>query len=112
MADFEPCDLVHIGNIRFFEYSREDDNLFPLSEHSSREAQRGMSFLPRRALETSENEIARAFKLSGNTLEPLGFIVPRKADNFQVGPPSPLPSSIRFFLFFALIPRCAVRVDT
>jgi len=45
-----------------------------------------MSFLPRRALETSENEIARAFKLSGSTLEPLGFIVPRKADNFQVSP--------------------------
>lgn len=89
MADFDRR-ATCLGNIRFFEYSREDDNLFPLSEHSSREAQRGMSFLPRRALETSENEIARAFKLSGNTLEPLGFIVPRKADNFQVSP-SPIP---------------------
>ena len=42
-----------------------------------------MTLLPRRALEVSQNEIARVFKLAGASIEPLSFIVPRKADGFQ-----------------------------
>ena len=71
------------GNIRYFEY--ESDSLFALSEYKSSDPQRGMCFLPRRALEVAECEIARAYKVSASAIEPIGFIVPRK-----VGSPSPI----------------------
>lgn len=45
--------------------------------------ERGMGFIPRRALDVGQNEIARAFKLYGGVIEPLSFIVPRKAESFQ-----------------------------
>ncbi|KAI0310412.1 microtubule binding protein [Amylostereum chailletii] len=77
------------GNIRYYEY--ENDSLHPLSEHKSSDPQRGMCFLPRRALSTSDCEIARAYKISGSGIEPIAFIVPRKADSFQsdIFPPAP-----------------------
>ncbi|KAF8885078.1 hypothetical protein CPB84DRAFT_1850493 [Gymnopilus junonius] len=77
------------GNIRYYEY--ESDSLFALSEHKSSEPQRGMCFLPRRALNVSDCEIARAYKVYGTTIEPIAFIVPRKADSFQsdIYPPAP-----------------------
>lgn len=46
-------------------------------------AERGMTFLPRRALDVEQNEIARAYKLYGTSVEPVSFIVPRKAESFQ-----------------------------
>lgn len=52
--------------------------MFPLSEFKSGDPQRGMCFLPRRALDVSECEIARAYKVSGTSIEPIAFIVPRK----------------------------------
>ncbi|KAH9971015.1 microtubule binding protein [Lactifluus volemus] len=77
------------GNIRYYEY--EADNLYPLDEHKSSEPQRGMCFVPRRAVNTSECEIARAYKLTTTTIEPISFIVPRKSDSFQsdIFPPAP-----------------------
>jgi coronin-1B/1C/6 len=64
------------GNIRYFEY--ENDNLFALAEYKSSEPQRGVCFLPRRALNVAECEIARAYKLVSSGIEPIAFIVPRK----------------------------------
>ncbi|KDR81007.1 hypothetical protein GALMADRAFT_91722 [Galerina marginata CBS 339.88] len=77
------------GNIRYYEY--ESDSLFALDEHKSSEPQRGMCFLPRRSLSVSDCEIARAYKVYGNSIEPIGFIVPRKSDSFQsdIFPPAP-----------------------
>ena len=54
-----------------------------------------MCFLPRRALNVSECEIARAYKVVSSALfswiEPIAFVVPRKADSFQadIFPPAP-----------------------
>ncbi|KAF9224281.1 DUF1900-domain-containing protein [Gyrodon lividus] len=79
------------GNIRYYEY--ESDSLYSLSEHSTSNPQRGMCFLPRRALEVSECEIARAFKVTGNAVEPIAFIVPRRAESFQSDIYPPAPSS-------------------
>ncbi|KAF6753380.1 microtubule binding protein [Ephemerocybe angulata] len=79
------------GNIRYYEY--ESDSLFSLSEYKSSDPQRGMCFLPRRALNVSECEIARAYKVYGSTIEPIAFIVPRKADSFQSDIFPPAPSS-------------------
>lgn len=69
------------GNIRYYEY--ESDSLFALAEHKSPDPQRGICFLPRRALNVSDCEIARAYKVSGSSVEPIAFIVPRKSDSFQ-----------------------------
>jgi len=69
------------GNIRYYEY--ENDALYPLAEHKSSDPQRGMCFLPRRALSVSDCEIARAYKVAASSIEAIAFIVPRKADSFQ-----------------------------
>ncbi|TFK19401.1 microtubule binding protein [Coprinopsis marcescibilis] len=79
------------GNIRYYEY--ESDSLFALSEYKSSDPQRGMCFLPRRALNVADCEIARAYKVYGSTVEPIAFIVPRKADSFQSDIYPPAPSS-------------------
>ncbi|KAI0085355.1 hypothetical protein BDY19DRAFT_909150 [Irpex rosettiformis] len=55
--------------------------------------QRGMCFLPHRALSVSDCEIARAYKTCGLTVEPIAFIVPRKSDSFQSDTYPPAPSS-------------------
>ncbi|CCM05595.1 uncharacterized protein FIBRA_07823 [Fibroporia radiculosa] len=77
------------GNIRYYEY--ENDQLFGLSEYKSSDPQRGMCFLPRRALNVAECEIARAYKVAASSIEAIAFIVPRKSDSFQsdIYPPAP-----------------------
>ncbi|KAF8677345.1 coronin [Rhizoctonia solani] len=79
------------GNIRSYEY--ENDNLYELSEYKSIDPQRGMCFLPRRALSVSDCEIMRVYKVYGSTIEPIGFVVPRKSDQFQSDIFPPAPSS-------------------
>jgi coronin-1B/1C/6 len=79
------------GNIRYYEY--ESDSLYSLAEHPTSNPQRGMCFLPRRALEVAECEIARAFKVTSAGVEPIAFIVPRRADSFQSDIYPPAPSS-------------------
>jgi coronin-1B/1C/6 len=78
LSEFSQIDVfIHSdGNIRYYEY--ESDNLFALSEHKSSEPQRGLCFLPRRGLNVAECEIARAYKVSGNYIEPIAFVVPRR----------------------------------
>jgi coronin-1B/1C/6 len=106
--------------VRYYEY--EADALYPLSEHKSSDPQRGMCFLPRRALNVSECEIARAYKIttspSAGTIEPIAFVVPRKADSFQsdIFPPAPsLEPSLGADEFFSSrkeITRHLVDLDT
>ena len=89
------------GNIRYYEY--ENDGFIALSEYKSTDPQRGVCFLPRRALAVSECEIARAYKVSGTVVEPIAFVVPRKSDQFQadIFPPAlssePALSAHEFF---------------
>lgn len=80
------------GNVRYYEL--ESDELHPLSEYKSTDPQRGMTFLPRRDLNADENEIARAYKLTNNMIQPISFICPRKADSFQADIFPPAPSSV------------------
>ena len=51
---------------------------FGSTEYKSSEPQRGMCWLPRRALNTADCEIARAYKVTNTLVEPISFIVPRK----------------------------------
>jgi coronin-1B/1C/6 len=70
------------GNIRYFEY--ENDKFEYLSEYKSADPQRGIAFLPKRGINLHENEIMRAYKTVNDSLiEPVSFIVPRRAEIFQ-----------------------------
>lgn len=71
------------GNIRYFEMVDEKPWQFLLSEYKSSDPQRGIAFLPKRAVNVSEVEVARAFKLHTSMIEPISFRVPRKGDAFQ-----------------------------
>lgn len=64
------------GNIRYFEY--ENDEMFFLSSYQSPEPQRGMAFLPKRAVNVAECEVVRAYKVTSSLVEPISFKVPRK----------------------------------
>ncbi|KAI9675444.1 MAG: Coronin-like protein crn1 [Caeruleum heppii] len=70
------------GNIRYYEY--ENDKFEYLSEYKSGDPQRGIAFLPKRGVNTHENEVARAFKsLNDAYIEPVSFIAPRRSEAFQ-----------------------------
>jgi coronin-1B/1C/6 len=71
------------GNIRYYEYEDATSDLHYLTEYKSPDPQRGIAFLPKRACNISENEIARAYKVHNTLVEPISFTVPRKADSFQ-----------------------------
>lgn len=79
------------GNIRYFEWVREDTKLYFLSEYKSSTPQRGMGFLPKRAASVGDCEVVRMYKSTDTMIEPISFRVPRKADNFQADlfPPCP-----------------------
>ncbi|KAI9691673.1 MAG: Coronin-like protein crn1 [Bathelium mastoideum] len=77
------------GMIRYYEYA--DDKFEYLSEYKSADPQRGIAFLPKRGVNMHENEIMRAFKtVNDSYIEPISFIVPRRAETFQgdVYPPA------------------------
>ncbi|KAI8871465.1 DUF1900-domain-containing protein [Ramicandelaber brevisporus] len=70
------------ATIRYFEL--ENDELFSLSEYRDSELQRGMAWMPKRALNINDNEIARFFKVTASGLVvPISFTVPRRSDAFQ-----------------------------
>jgi len=71
------------GNIRYYEIVDEPPFFHFLSEFKSSTPQRGMTFMPKRAVNVSECEIARALKLANNVMTPIYFRVPRKSDIFQ-----------------------------
>jgi len=71
------------GNIRYYEVVDEEPYIYFLSEYKSGTPQRGMGMLPKIGVDVSKCEIARLFKVAGNTVEPISFCVPRKSDIFQ-----------------------------
>ncbi len=90
------------GNIRYFEYT--NDKFEYLSEFKSAEPQRGLAFMPKRGVNVHETEVMRAYKTVNDTfVEPISFIVPRKAEVFQedIYPPTiglkPAMSSSEWF---------------
>jgi WD40 repeat protein len=71
------------GNIRYYEIVDEAPYIHYLSEFKSATPQRGLAFYPKRGLNVSECEIARALKLTPNKIEPISFRVPRKSELFH-----------------------------
>lgn len=70
------------GNIRYYEF--QNDKFEFLSQHTSPEPLRGIGFMPKRGIDTRENEIMRAYRtIEDRIIEPISFIVPRRAEVFQ-----------------------------
>lgn len=81
------CQMLYLagkgdGNIRYYEY--QNDKFEYLSEYRSPNPQRGIAFMPKRGVNTHENEVMRAFKTVDDAyIEPISFVVPRRAETFQ-----------------------------
>lgn len=70
------------GSIRYYEY--ENDKFEYLSEYKSADPQRGVAFVPKQGVNMHENEVMRAYKtVNDSYIEPVSFIVPRRAETFQ-----------------------------
>jgi coronin-1B/1C/6 len=61
------------GNIRYFEWVDDEKGLYLLSEYKSSDPQRGIGFLPKRAVNFSDVEVTRAFKVTPTMVEPISF---------------------------------------
>ena len=70
------------GNIRYFEID-ENSTIFPLGDFRSSVSAKGMCAVPKRGLNVLATEVMRMLKLTTNSVEPLSFRVPRKAEGFQ-----------------------------
>jgi len=78
--------VLYIGgkgdsNIKYYEV--DSSSLHFLSEFRSTESQKGVTFLPKRAVDVTKCEIAIALRLMRDSVNPVHFMVPRKSDLFQ-----------------------------
>jgi len=71
------------GNIRYYEMVDEEPYIYYLSEFKSATPQKGITMVPKRAVNVSECEIVKLLKLGTKTMEPVSFQVPRKSEIFQ-----------------------------
>lgn len=71
------------GNVRYFELSGEDPWIYFISQYGSQKPQKGFTFIPKRAVDTSVHEVMKGLKLEANSVVPISFRVPRKSDTFQ-----------------------------
>jgi len=67
------------GNITYYELVNDDRIAYLLSAYRNTEPQKGGGWLPKRACQVWKCEVARFYKLTGNSVIPISFIVPRKA---------------------------------
>jgi hypothetical protein len=74
---------LKLGNIRYYEFVDDDTSLYYLSDYKSSDPQRGIAWLPKRAVNVADVEIARAFKVHVTHVEPISFRVPRKVKKIQ-----------------------------
>jgi coronin-2 len=88
--DFETKTLYLCGKgegcIRYYEIVDEHPHIYYLNSFISGQPQKALGWMPKRGLNVQACEIFRFYKLhgSGNIVEPISFIVPRKSSLFQV----------------------------
>ncbi|MFH4976226.1 hypothetical protein AB6A40_002935 [Gnathostoma spinigerum] len=84
------------SNIRFYELYEESPHISYLNESAGTRALTAVGYLPKRGLDVAQCEIMRLFRVDAEQLviEPMSFIVPRRADSFQVDlfPPTRSPT--------------------
>lgn len=73
------------GCIRYYEIVDDHPHIYYLNQFISGQPQKALGWMPKRGLNVAVCEIFRFYKLhgSGNMVEPISFIVPRKSTLFQ-----------------------------
>lgn len=71
------------GNIRYFEMVDHDPYLHYIDHYSTTTPQKAVTFLPKRCMDVTKHEVARAIKLESTCIVPVSFKVPRKIEAFQ-----------------------------
>jgi coronin-1B/1C/6 len=80
--------------ITYFQYNPTSPNMLEIQgAFKGKEPQKGFSFLPKKILDTSINEVAKGVRLTNKTIEYVSFRVPRKAGGFQSDLYPPIRSS-------------------
>ncbi|XP_041456772.1 coronin-6-like isoform X2 [Lytechinus variegatus] len=74
---------------RYYEVNDEDPYFHYINTYQSKNAQKGMGYMPKRGLNVNACEIARMYKVSMSssgslgTIEPISMIIPRKSELYQ-----------------------------
>eukprot|EP00163_Fabomonas_tropica_P033721 TRINITY_DN89_c2_g1_i7.p1 TRINITY_DN89_c2_g1~~TRINITY_DN89_c2_g1_i7.p1 ORF type:complete len:404 (-),score=148.50 TRINITY_DN89_c2_g1_i7:189-1400(-) len=71
------------AGIKYVEMIDEAPYHYFLGEYKTTSPARLVCQLPKRVVNVADCEIARMYKLTNNSVEPVSFIVPRKAEGFQ-----------------------------
>merc|ERR1711971_866880 len=71
------------GNVRYFEYTREEPYLHFISNYGTQVPQKGFCFAPKRCVDTKKHEVMFGLKLETTAIVPVSFKVPRKSEIFQ-----------------------------
>lgn len=71
------------GNIRYYEVVDFDPFLHFIQSYKSTVPCMGVSFIPKRKVDTGKCEVMRAVKLANSVVEMISFIVPRRGEGFQ-----------------------------
>uniref|UniRef100_A0A1I8B3Y5 Coronin n=1 Tax=Meloidogyne hapla TaxID=6305 RepID=A0A1I8B3Y5_MELHA len=80
------CYLVGKGDcaIRYYEINDDSPYMHYINTHTTSEPQRGFGFMPKRGVNSNENEINRIYKITTKgVIDVLQFFVPRKSDLWQ-----------------------------
>jgi len=70
-------------SVRYYEFGDEAPQLFYLSSFNGSKPQKGICLLPKLAGDVMKCEVARLVRNTGDTLEFVSMIVPRKSSEFQ-----------------------------
>lgn len=71
------------SSVKYFEITEKSSSLHFLSEFSDSKSQKGIGWAPKYSLDTTKCEIARAYRVLSDAIQPVSFCVPRKSDMFQ-----------------------------
>jgi len=71
------------GNIRYYEVVGDSQYMYYIEAFRSNVPCRGVSFIPKRKVNTDSCEIMKAVKLTNNTIDLVSFKVPRRSETFQ-----------------------------
>lgn len=56
---------------------------FWLNNYTGKESQRGFGFMPKRGCDIAKNEVARIFRCTKTSVQPVSYTVPRKVRKFK-----------------------------
>jgi len=71
------------SSIKYFEVTEKQPYVHFLSEFTDSSSQKGIGWAPKYACDTTKCEIARAYRILRDCIQPVAFCVPRKSDMFQ-----------------------------